>query len=60
MIERETLEYCRYLGGDPMLSILICDDDTSMITAIRATTEKILKESELRKHQSGSTWSLKG
>lgn len=48
MIERETLEYCRYLGGDPMLSILICDDDTSMITAIRATTEKILKESELK------------
>lgn len=43
MIEGETLEYCRYLGGDPMLSILICDDDTSMITAIRATTEKNLK-----------------
>ena len=44
MIEGKKLEYSRYLGGDPMLSILICDDDTSMVAAMRATTESVLRE----------------
>lgn len=44
MMERKGLETSRYLGGDPMLSILICDDDTTVLTAIRATTEGVLKE----------------
>lgn len=44
MIEGKKLEYSRYLGGDLMLSILICDDDTSMVAAMRATTESVLRE----------------
>lgn len=44
MMERKGLETSRYLGGDPMLSILICDDDTTVLTAIRATAEGVLKE----------------
>ena len=44
MMERKGLETSCYLGGDPMLSILICDDDTTVLTAIRATTEIVLKE----------------
>jgi len=44
MIERKRLEYSCYLGGDPMLSILICDDDISMVAAMRATTESVLRE----------------
>ena len=44
MIEGKKLEYSRFLGGDPMLSILICDDDTSMVAAMRATTEDVLRE----------------
>ena len=44
MMERKGLETSRYLGGDPMLSILICDDDTTVLTAIRAITESVLKE----------------
>ena len=44
MMERKRLETSRYLGGDPMLSILICDDDTTMIATMRALTEGVLKE----------------
>ena len=44
MMERKGLETSRYLGGDSMLSILICDDDTTVLTAIRAITESVLKE----------------
>lgn len=44
MMERKGLETSRYLGGDPMLSVLICDDDITVLTAIRATTESVLKE----------------
>lgn len=44
MMERKGLETSRYLGGDPMLSILICDDDTTVLSAIRATTKSVLKE----------------
>lgn len=46
MMERKGLETSRYLGGDPMISILICDDDTTVLTAIRTTTESVLKESD--------------
>lgn len=46
MMERKGLKTSRYLGGDPMLSILICDDDTTMINAMRAATETVLKEAE--------------
>ena len=31
-----------------MLSILICDDDTTVLTAIRATTESVLKEFDIK------------
>ena len=31
-----------------MLSILICDDDTRMIAAMKASTERILKESNVK------------
>ena len=44
MMERKGQETSRYLGGDPMLSILICDDDATVLTAIRATMESVLKE----------------
>lgn len=44
MIEGKKLEYSRFLGGDPMFRILICDDDTSMVAAMRATTEDVLRE----------------
>lgn len=44
MIERKQLEYSYYLGGDPMLSILICDDDSTMIAAMRTATESVLNE----------------
>ena len=37
-------ECCRYLGGNSMLNILICDDDTTVLTGIRAKTESVLKE----------------
>lgn len=46
MMERKGLEASRYLGGDPMLSILICDDDARMIATMRVTTESVLKEAE--------------
>lgn len=44
MMEVTGLETNRYLGGDPMLSILICDDDATTLTSIRATTESVLKK----------------
>lgn len=46
MMERKGLETSRYLGGDLMLSILICDDDARMIAIMRVTTESVLKEAE--------------
>lgn len=44
MMERKGVETSRYLGGNLMLSILICDDDTTVLTAIRETTESVLEE----------------
>lgn len=46
MMERKGLETSRYLGGDPMLSILICDDDISMIDKICTVTENILRNAD--------------
>lgn len=42
------MEHNRYLGGATMLCILICDDDTRMIAAMKASTERILKESNVK------------
>lgn len=44
MMLRNGMETSCYLGGDPMLSILICDDDTTMIATMRAAVESVLKE----------------
>lgn len=46
MMERKGLEASRYLGGDPMLSILICDDDISMVDKICTVTETILRNAD--------------
>lgn len=46
MMERKGLELSRYPGGTPMLSILICDDDISMVEEIRTVTESILRNSD--------------
>lgn len=46
MMERKGLEYNRYLGGDPMLSILICDDDFRMVATMKAAAESVLSEAE--------------
>lgn len=44
MMERKGLETSRYLGGDPMLSILICDDDKTILAAMKESVENILRE----------------
>lgn len=44
MMNRKGLESSRYLGGDTMLSILICDDDSDMIDEMRVVTEDVLKQ----------------
>ena len=48
MIERKRLGCSRFLGGDTMLSILICDDDANMIVAMQSTTESVLKEANVK------------
>ena len=48
MIERKRLGCSRFLGGDTMLSILICDDDANMIAAMQSTTESVLKEANVK------------
>lgn len=44
MMERNGLETSRYPGGDPMLSILICDDDKTVLAAMKESVENILRE----------------
>lgn len=44
MIEGNRAEYCRYLGGNSMLNILICDDDKTMIKAMVSIVENVLAE----------------
>ena len=48
MIERKRLGCSRFLGGDTMLRILICDDDANMIAAMQSTTESVLKEANVK------------
>lgn len=48
MIERKRLGCSRFLGGDTMLSILICDDDANMIAAMQSATESVLKEANVK------------
>lgn len=44
MMGEKEIERSRYLGGDSMLSILICDDDVGMIAKMRTVTESVLKK----------------
>lgn len=46
MIERKKMECSCYLGGDSMLSILICDDDFQMVAVMKAVTGSILSGAE--------------
>lgn len=46
MIEGNRAEYCRYLGGDSMLNILICDDDKTMVDKICTVTENVLRNAD--------------
>lgn len=46
MIEEKRAEYCRYLGGDSMLNILICDDDKTMVEAMASVVENVLAETD--------------
>lgn len=43
-MREKRLECSQNLGGDTMLSILICDDDVDMIDTIRTVTESVLME----------------
>lgn len=46
MIEGNKAEYCRYLGGNSMLNILICDDDKTMVEAMVSIVENVLAETD--------------
>lgn len=46
MIKKNEPEFGRYYGGDTMLNILLCDDDTYMIETMCKTIERILKVEE--------------
>lgn len=46
MMGEKEIQWGCYLGGDAMLSILICDDDVTMIANIRTVIESILREAE--------------
>lgn len=46
MIEGKRAEYCRYLGGDSMLNILICDDDKTMVETMVSIVENALAETD--------------
>lgn len=46
MIDSKGPDSGRYLGGDTMLSILLCDDDTYMIDTMRGAIESMLKAEE--------------
>lgn len=46
MMERKGLETSRFPGGDHMLSILICDDDKTVLAALKESVENILKEAD--------------
>lgn len=46
MMGEKEIEWSRYIGGNAMLSILICDDDVTMIANMRTVIEGILRETE--------------
>lgn len=46
MMGEKEIEQSRYIGGNAMLSILICDDDVTMIANMRTIIESILREAE--------------
>lgn len=46
MMGEKEIQWGCYLGGDAMLSILICDDDVTMIANMRTIIESILREAE--------------
>ena len=46
MIGESRAEYRRTLGGNSMLSILICDDDMPMIDSMRSIVESVLTETD--------------
>lgn len=46
MIEGNEAECCRYLGGDSMLNVLICDDDKAMVEAMVSIVENVLTETD--------------
>lgn len=45
MIIESEAEYRRNIGGNSMLSILICDDDIGMVDTMRSTVESVLQKS---------------
>ena len=57
MIEENRAEYCRYLGGNSMLNILICDDDKTMVEAMASIVENVLVETDKKAkiRENGST-----
>ena len=46
MMERKGLEASRYLGGDFMISILICDDDITIVEEMHLFIERILRDAD--------------
>ena len=46
MIEGKKLECCRYLGGNSMLNILICDDDITIVEEMHLVIERILRDAD--------------
>ena len=46
MMERKGLEASRYLGGDFMISILICDDDIIIVEEMHLVIERILRDAD--------------
>ena len=46
MMGEKGIELSRYLGGDAMLSILICDDDISVIDTMKKILEEVLREED--------------
>lgn len=46
MIKANESKTCHYIGGNPMLSILICDDDIGMVDRMRAIVESVLQEND--------------
>ena len=48
MIIENNCKYYRDIGGNPMLRILICDDDVGVVDTMRSVVEHVLQESGQR------------